>query len=339
MFDSCEASPTVQWKLSGRAASKCASVRPLTARVPSRLLGAVLICFISLAFLAGPVKPQTPAPETVGPTLKTSARLVAVDVVVTDAGSNPVPGLRKGDFEVFEDGTPQTISVFEEHAGKSPAPIKQPELPPNTFSNFPRADAPDSLNVVLLDALNTPLHDQAFVHQQVIKYLTGLQTSEPIAIFILSTRLRMVHGFTSDLSELLAALNEKKAGSSPQASPLLRSGGEIHAQEQATQQMQSLAVLDPHIQSAVDALRQFQSEQESSNTSDRAKTTLSSMRYLAQYLAGFPGRKNVIWFSGAFPLTLLSESSPMGLNVSYLGEEEELRKTGRVARPSNADLC
>jgi len=264
------------------------------------------------------------AAEAVGPTLKTTARLAVVDVVVTDQNDQPVPGLRKEDFSVFEDGKLQTISIFEEHTGKPPAAIKPPILPPNTFDNAPRADAPDSLNVVLLDALNTPLGDQSEVHQQVLKYLTGIHPSAPMAIFILSTRLRLVHGFTSDLSALLAVLNDKKSGSGPQVSPSLLSGGDIHADEQATAQMQSLAARDPDIQAAMDALRQFQAEEKLSKTVNRVKTTLLEMQQLAKYLAGFPGRKNVIWFSGAFPVTFFQNFTSMGEG----GEYEELRKTG-----------
>src|ERR1700689_1179069 len=188
-------------------------------------LPALTLLLVSVAVSAQ----QTP--EAVGPTLKTTARLAIVDVVVTDYNDQPISGLRKEDFKVFEDGKPQTISIFEEHTGEAPAAIKPPILPPNTFSNSPRADAPDSLNVVLLDALNTPIGDQSFVHQQVLKYLAGMHASAPMAIFILSTRLRLVHGFTSDLSALLAVLNDKKSGTSPQASPLLLSGGEIQADE------------------------------------------------------------------------------------------------------------
>lgn len=265
------------------------------------------------------------ASDIVGPTLKTTARLAVVDVVVTDVGGNPVPGLRKEDFEVLEDGKLQTISVFEEHTGKVPAAIKLPALPPNTFDNSPRADAPDSLNVVLLDALNTPIGDQSFVHQQVLKYLTGMHASAPMAIFILSTRLRLVHGFTSDLSALLAVLNDKKSGSGPQTSPLLLSGGEAHAEDQAAAQMQSLAARDPNIQAAMDALRQFQAEEQLSKTVNRVNLTLAEMQHLAQYLAGFPGRKNVIWFSGAFPVSFFKDFTSMAEAGNY---NEELRKTG-----------
>jgi VWFA-related protein len=266
------------------------------------------------------------SPEAAGPTLKTTARLAVVDVVVTDNNDQPIPGLRKEDFKVFEDGKPQTISIFEEHTGLAPAAIKPLTLPPNTFDNSPRTEAPDSLNVVLLDALNTSIGDQSFVHQQVLKYLTGMHASAPLAVFILSTRLRLVHGFTSDLSALQAILNDKKSGAGPQAAPLLLSGGEIQADEQATAQMQSLAALDPNVQAAMDALRQFQAEEKASKTLDRVKITLFEMRQLAQYLAGFPGRKNVIWFSGSFPVALFQNYTSMGEG----GEYQDLRQTANA---------
>jgi hypothetical protein len=88
--------------------------------------------------------------------------------------------------------------------------------------------------------------------------------------------------------------------------------------------MQSLAAVDPNVQAAMDALRQFQAEEKASKTLDRVKTTLFEMQQLAQYLAGFPGRKNVIWVSGSFPVTYFNNFTSMGEG----GEYEELRKTG-----------
>ena len=34
----------------------------------------------------------------------------------------------------------------------------------------------------------------------------------------------------------------------------------------------------------------------------RAQDTLTAMREMARYLSGMPGRKNLIWFSGSFPI-------------------------------------
>jgi len=108
------------------------------------------------------------------PTLKTRARLVLVDVVVTDSKGEPVSGLKKEDFDVSEDGKTQTVSGFEEHKGAPPKQIKLPPMPPEVYTNFPVVQAADSVNILLLDALNTPSNDQAFVHSQMLKYVRGI---------------------------------------------------------------------------------------------------------------------------------------------------------------------
>jgi VWFA-related protein len=267
----------------------------------------VLTCFV-VSLCA-----QSSSPEStdVHSTFKSNSRLVVVDVVVTDRNDQPVPGLHREDFQVLEDGQPQSVRFFEEHTGAAAAAMKTPPLPPNTFTNIPRTDAPDALNVLLLDALNTPLQDQSAVHQKMIGYLASIHPGTRLGIFTMSLQLRLVHGFTSDPSALLAALNDKKSKGGPQASPLLRSGAEINSDNQIIGQMQSLAAVDPGIQASIDALRQFQAETASNQTDARVAVTLFELQQLARYLSGFPGRKNVIWFSGAFPLNIFQDLSLM----------------------------
>jgi VWFA-related protein len=286
---------------------------------------------------------STPDSSDVRTTFKANARVVIVDVVVTDRNDQPVPGLHKEDFQVLEDGQAQTVSFFEEHTGAAPIVAKPAALPPNVFTNLPRTDAPDSLNVLLLDALNTPLQDQSFVHKKMVKYLAGIHPGSRLAIFTMSLQLRLVHRFTSDPAVLLAALNDKKSGGGPIGSALLRSGAEINADQQMVGQLQSLLGVDPGIQASIDALQQFQAETAANQTDSRVATTLFELQQLARYLSGFPGRKNVIWFSGAFPLNVFSPSNatptansgnslsqsssisaPNGLGRVY---EEEVQKT------------
>lgn len=143
-------------------------------------------------------KPEPAASSTV---LHTKADLVLVDVVVTDRG-NPIHGLNKDLFHVLEDGHEQTITSFEEHrptpltagAAASPAP-----LPANTWTNVPAYPETQTVNVLLLDGLNTLMPDQMRVRQQMLRYMGGIQPGTSLAIFTLSSRLRMVKGFTTDL--------------------------------------------------------------------------------------------------------------------------------------------
>ena len=73
-------------------------------------------------------------------TFKAETRAVDVDVVVLDSHGEPVKGLRKEDFAITEDGSPQTATFFEEHTSDD----GQPDT---------------AANVLLIDTLNTPKED------------------------------------------------------------------------------------------------------------------------------------------------------------------------------------
>ena len=107
-----------------------------------------------------------------------------------------------------------------------------------------------------------------------------------------------MQGFTDDPSVLTAVVNDQKSGAGPQSSPLLRSNGEISAQEQL------LANISDHDARGAGALRDFLGKEQAFHTDQRVFYTLEAFQELANYLAGIPGRKNVVWFSSAFPLVI-----------------------------------
>jgi hypothetical protein len=93
--------------------------------------------------------------------LKTTTRLVVVDVVATDHKDNAVADLKREDFTILEDGKEQRVAAFSFQqpvqvgvmaSARTPEAAK---LPDNVFTNAPRYSPSSALNVVLLDALNT----------------------------------------------------------------------------------------------------------------------------------------------------------------------------------------
>ena len=150
----------------------------------------------------------------------------------------PVTGLTQNDFRVFEDDKPQKIASFKEHTGAPITTADLPPMPPNVYTNYPGVKTADSINVLLMDSLNTQMPDQQYVHQQTLKYLKTLPAGARVAIFTLSSRLRMVQEFTSDSSRLLAALNDP-ALSGPRHSPLLKSQAESQADNRLDQSSHS----------------------------------------------------------------------------------------------------
>ena len=274
-------------------------------------------------------KPETAASSTV---LHTKADLVLVDVVVTDRG-NPIHGLNKDLFHVLEDGHEQTITSFEEHrptpltagAAASPAP-----LPANTWTNVPAYPETQTVNVLLLDGLNTLMPDQMRVRQQMLKYMGGIQPGTSLAIFTLSSRLRMVKGFTSDPGELTRALASRKA--TPQSSVILDPDTSADLDAVAGEMASMGADSD-----AVANMQQFLADMTAFQTDQRVRMTLDAMRQLARYLDAIPGRKNVIWFSGSFPIALNPDETlqnPFEASRTYsedVRETSELLAAARVA--------
>jgi VWFA-related protein len=293
-----------------------------------RLLDLIpLFCALSLQSQTAP-----PDSGSAVATIKTKVGLVLVDVVVTNGKGDAVTGLRKQDFEVFEDGKPQTISTFEEHLGAPPTQIKLPPMPPGVYTNFPVTKTADSVNVLLLDALNTQTKDQSYVHRQMIKYLRTIPPGTRVAIFTLSSRLRMLQAPTTDPSELLAAIHSPQAGTQP--SGVLTSteeAEELHhfidfletnSGPTSTPPTLAQAEVDP-----INALKEFLTEAATFQTGTRISITLQALQQLARYLGGVPGRKNVIWFSGSFPTAIFPSSDLPNAFVGIADFEPEVRKT------------
>ncbi|MGH9777666.1 MAG: VWA domain-containing protein [Candidatus Acidiferrales bacterium] len=266
--------------------------------------------------LAGPAPAQQPAPQNAGPpppaeprhdlpaaVLRVTTRLVLVDVVVTDKDGRPVTGLTRDDFTLFEDGAPQTIStfVFESPAGRAGDPHTPPPLPENVYTNRPEYRMPPGpLTLLLLDALNTPLVDQSFARVKMLEYLsTQLLPDQRTAILALTTDLLLLQDFTTDPALLRAALDKY----SPQSSVAL-------AREQRSLEVPGAvaALLLEMRPETLEAIERFETERSAQALDSRVTTTVSALRVIARAVAGYPGRKNLVWVSTAFPFSFTPEN-------------------------------
>lgn len=231
------------------------------------------------------------------------SNLVVLDVEVTDH-DKPVEGLDRSRFHVFENGHEVPIASFEEN--EPPASLvfaKAPTLPPDTYSNVPVYPESSAVNVLLLDALNTPMGDQEQVRKQMISYLSTIKPGTALAIFTLSSRLRMVAGFTTDVAKLKQALESRK--------PTARSSADVGANTSESnsstlvQAASSVATSnDPGTRWLVGQIMQFAADTEAYEADQRVTMTLDALSELARYLTAIPGKKNLIWFSGSFPIGL-----------------------------------
>ena len=249
--------------------------------------------------------------------------LVLIPALVTEKSGKHITGLKQEDFAVFENGAEQKIATFEEIT--SDAHRLLPRSDPKEFSNVLAGDpAAKRVTVIVLDFINTPFAAQAAGRQELLKYLTqSLDVREPTALYTLTrSGIRVVHNFTTDPQILVAALHKVKGdayqmvdseedveaitgtaapdgSTGPDApTPALSSSSKGSAQSSMQAEAAQLqAMLE-------DAELNFQSfEQRLAIT-----YTLQGMQQVAQALAGFPGRKSLIWASGGFPFSVSDNS-------------------------------
>ncbi|MFQ5663656.1 MAG: VWA domain-containing protein [Terriglobia bacterium] len=262
-------------------------------RVRALLILAALLCGFGVA------AQQAAPPEALpAPVLRVTTRLVLVDVVVTDKKKQPVTDLTLKDFSLQENGKPQRIAFFalEQPARRAPEQeegIEPPPLPPHVYTNRPEYRIPPGrVILVLLDALNTSVRDQAAARAQLLRYLAGqLQPGRRTAILALTNRLLLLQDFTADPRLLLAALEKYK----PQKSAPRARAEKIDR------------VIDPiYLSPSPEILaniERFQAEQVASAMDTRVRITLAALQRIARATAGYPGRKSLVWVSSAFPIT------------------------------------
>ena len=288
------------------------------------LLCLALVSASSSAQSPGPQPPQQRTPAV--PTIQAKAQLVIVDVVVTDSHQSPIHNLKRSDFTLLEGNQPQQIKYFEEHTASSPAEagqlLQMPKMPPGVFTNFSPAPANGPVNILLLDTLNTPMTDQAFVRDQLRKYLKSAPPGTRIAIFGLTTRLLLLQGFTSDPELLKTAIDMKKPTASPLLDDSVGGGGGPQPLSETLTNMGTTPGAD-----MIANLQQFEAQQQSFQLQLRAKYTLDAMNQLARYLSALPGRKNLIWFSGSFPISILPDGDIQNPFAVVASSEDEFRET------------
>lgn len=263
------------------------------------------------AFAAAPLLAQAPPtndankrPQAATAAIKVETRVVLVDVVATDRKGETVPNLRQEDFQVTEDGQPQVVTAFEEHKRGTSAPVSLPALPPNVYTNIQPVKSSDSVNILLIDLLNTQPWFQKGVCTQAIKYLKTVPPGTRLAIFTLNTQqLRLVRGFTTDFSGLSVALDDKNSGVIPESS-WLNPTPSRQAAEQAGVAAMIMMQASP---AAVDAVNEYLGRQAAFRMGNRSDLTLQAFQHLARYLSGIPSRKNVIWFADTFPISFVPE--------------------------------
>ena len=225
---------------------------------------------------------QAPAPAQPPVTFKVEVNYVEIDATVTDAQGAFVRTLTRNDFQVLEDGKPQTLSTFS----VVDIPIERPDpplfakaaIPPDTATN--RTPFDGRIFVLVIDDLHTRANrtprTRAAARQFVERHLGA---NDIVAVVNTSGFGKGMQDFTSNRLLALRAIDAAmgiKAESSTQAAL---------ADYNVNRDMPGLGST---ANAAFNEMQRF----------NNARNTLRTLRNIAEYMAGMRGRrKAVVYFS------------------------------------------
>jgi VWFA-related protein len=275
---------------------------------------------------------QVPAkPDQTSAALKIKTRLVIVDVVARDSKGLAVTDLKQEDFTILEDGKEQKLRIFNFQQPGSAAgrPRTLPAAAGNMVDNLPHFESPRALNVILMDALNTSRSNQMAARDAMIRFLEKLPENEPIAVYLLGDKLRLLQDFTTDPAVLKEVVRSFKGKNSLylNSSDASTIGPILPGISQALLPQMAAQIREFQVQSAVSVMDQ------------RVQLTLSALDSLARTLSGYPGRKNLLWFSEAFPLDLLlSDAAGRSSSLNDRHYMHDVARTGHLLSDSQVAI-
>ena len=141
--------------------------------------------------------PPPPPPQTAAPPLKSEAKVVRVDVIVTDKKGNYIPDLAAKDFKLYEDNKEQKISNFEFGGASSTS-----------------SAADKHYMVLFFDNASMEVTDQPRARAAAAKFVAANGGPDRlIAVVEFGGTLRIVQNFTSDADLLSRAVSGVKFSS------------------------------------------------------------------------------------------------------------------------------
>jgi VWFA-related protein len=260
--------------------------------------------------LAGALFAQEAEPVEAGVVIRSTTSLVQVRVVAHDSKGEPAANLQRDDFQIQDDRKPQPITLF---VGPQ-APSASPSTAESVEASVPTAIAA-GYSLILLDWLNTEYSDRVQAQEQVIGLLKKFEPRQSVAIYVLDHEPRLLHDFTSNMPELIQAI--EAAGLDP-------------------------AHMEPDTPGKFDARYGGPTgprpsvEEQLFYLNNRVTDTFHTLELIADRLAHVPGRKSLIWLSAAFPLVVNGGVIP-GAKPAEVVYHQNLERL--LARFNRADVA
>jgi VWFA-related protein len=229
-------------------------------------------------------------------------RTIEISFVATPPGGAAGGTISAADLKLTDNGKDQPIaSLWKVTPGKIPS-----NLPPHTFSNRTGGETAQDVSVIFLDGVNTEWRNDTAGREETMRALQQIKAEERVAILVFGKTLRVF----SDFSDSAAARQAKVK--------------EFGAAKEAAGPTYSDLVLPVSSTGRAEMYR----EQE------RLTSTYATLQSIAAMLKAAPGRKNLLWISGDFPL-LLGRPEAGGRHPS--DADADFQRTAKIGYNKAAD--
>ncbi|MEP6592075.1 MAG: VWA domain-containing protein [Acidobacteriota bacterium] len=273
-------------------------------------------------------------PQAQGPVARTTTTGVVIDVTVVDKNGQPVTDLRPDEFDLIEDGVRQQISsvtfvragIGQARTVRAPSPQANSGAPAPTAGTATPVPADSSVmpsvTAILFDRLSADMRPLA--GRAALAYVATLTPPRDyVGVFLADIALKTFHPFTSDQSALRSAVDRVMStapsnltakaepfgssriqGLDPNTAPTVgaeSAGGYINALERE-KRLTTAAGGDPSVKLTQMELRMTESYHQFLAESE-GQSSLAGLRAVVKGLSALPGRKSVLYFTEALPIT------------------------------------
>jgi len=222
--------------------------------------------------------------------------VVNVDVYVTDKHGNPITGLTRDDFEIFEDKGPVAITNFYAVTGGEPVsePTQEAAEPePAIDRPRPRSEPvlPDEqqLHVVIyVDNFNIRPFNRNRVFRRLREFLTDdLERGDRVMLVSYDRSLHFRHPFTTDPQLIASATFELEK----------LTGHAVHIDSERRRILEAIG----EAQNPIDV--SWQVRQFAESGFNDLSFTMDALNDIVDSLGGLPGRKAFVYVSDGLPMT------------------------------------
>lgn len=150
--------------------------------------------------------------QDTGTTFKLRVNLVQVHVTVRDAKGNPIPNLKREDFQIFDQGKLQPITVFAvetRESRKEKALAAAKTQADGGGPDEPKTVLPDRFVAMEYDDIHLSMEDAIYTRKSAEEFLNSLAPTDRVGIFTTSGE------WTQDFTGDIALLKQKLLGIIP----------------------------------------------------------------------------------------------------------------------------